>query len=59
MPALSEVYLRKRSLEILKEKTEEVSFFDEDKEAAIPVFDPNGKDLCVDGTTGVKEAMEQ
>jgi len=41
MPALTESYLRKRSYEILKEKTEEISLFDSSKEAVVPVFDPN------------------
>lgn len=42
MPALTEEFLRKRSGEILIEKTEQITIFDTNKEKSIPRFTPKG-----------------
>lgn len=41
MPTLSEDFLRRRSCEILKGKSDEVSLFDKGREDMIPVFSPS------------------
>lgn len=43
MAHLNEIFLRKRASEILLDKLENATIFDEEKEKQIPVFSASGK----------------